>query len=67
RAIWQRAGSKCEKCGSQFALQIDHCRPWALGGDHQFENLRLLCRNCNQRAAIETFGSQKMNDFLNGE
>ena len=29
------------------------------------ENLRLLCRSCNQRAAIEKLGMNKMNQYLN--
>ena len=36
---------------------FDHIKPWALGGETSEENLRLLCRNCNQRESIERFGS----------
>ncbi len=60
RRIWQQAHGKCKNCGSQYALQIDHCLPIALGGDSAIENLRLLCRHCNQRAAIRQFGVEKM-------
>lgn len=62
--IWMRADNKCEKCGSQHALQIDHIKPKAKGGSNDPDNLRLLCRNCNQRAAIEEFGADQMELYL---
>jgi hypothetical protein len=52
REIWKRDHGKCQKCGSQHALEIDHVVPWALGGETSEENLRLLCRSCNQRRSI---------------
>ncbi|MGL1710492.1 HNH endonuclease, partial [Vibrio parahaemolyticus] len=55
----------CQKCQSTHALQIDHCFPWALGGRTEFKNLRLVCRNCNQRYAVEQFGTQKIDRYLN--
>jgi hypothetical protein len=65
RKIWRRAGSQCEHCGSHYALEIDHCVPVPQGGGSTEENLRLLCRACNQRAAIEHFGIEKMQKYLN--
>jgi hypothetical protein len=56
RAKFHAAGDKCEKCGSKFALEVDHIRPRALGGGGEVENLRILCRNCNQREAVKIFG-----------
>jgi hypothetical protein len=53
REIWKRDHGKCLKCGSQHALELDHMIPWALGGETSEENLRLLCRSCNQRRAIK--------------
>lgn len=64
RLVWQKSGGRCENCGSDFALQIDHIHPRAMGGSSTPENLRLLCRSCNQRAAIESFGRQKMAKYL---
>jgi hypothetical protein len=52
RELWKRDNGKCQKCGSQHALEIDHVIPWALGGETSEENLRLLCRSCNQRRAM---------------
>ena len=42
----------CQKCGSSWDLEIDHIIAVALGGKTELENLRLLCRNCNQRSRI---------------
>jgi 5-methylcytosine-specific restriction endonuclease McrA len=64
RQVWQQSGSQCENCGSKYALEIDHRRPRALGGTNALENLRLLCRSCNQRAAIGFFGVEKMHKHL---
>ena len=67
RNVWLSTQSKCQNCGSQFALQIDHVWPRALGGSHDAGNLRLLCRTCNQKAAIEVFGIKKMEKYLNSQ
>ena len=64
RQVWLKAKSKCQNCDSTYALEIDHILPRARGGDSSAENLRLLCRGCNQRAAIEAFGIQKMENYL---
>lgn len=42
----------CTNCGSEFSLEVDHILPKGLGGDNDLRNLRLLCRQCNQRAAL---------------
>ncbi len=60
RQVWLRDHSRCCHCGSGYALQIDHVKPVAFGGESTLENLRLLCRNCNQRAAIENLGIETM-------
>ena len=64
RYVWQRAQSKCEICKSTYAPQTDHIIPHALGGTNESENLRLLCRNCNQRQAIEKLGREKMRPYF---
>jgi hypothetical protein len=64
RDVFARDGSACENCGSTFALEIDHIHPKALGGSSDAENLRVLCRACNQRAAIQVFGMTKMGGFI---
>jgi 5-methylcytosine-specific restriction endonuclease McrA len=63
REVWTKANNQCENCGSTYALQIDHIQPQSLGGTHDEGNLRLLCRTCNQRAAIEKLGLKKMRGY----
>lgn len=64
REVWKEADSKCVKCKSNYALETDHNTPVSLGGSSSIENLRLLCRNCNQRAAIKKLGQKRMDQYL---
>ncbi len=64
-STWQASANKCAQCRSEFALQIDHVNPISQGGSNQGHNLRLLCRNCNQREAIKKVGQNKMDKFIN--
>lgn len=64
RDVLRRANKQCENCGSGHALEVDHIYPKAWGGTNAPQNLRLLCRNCNQRAAIKTLGQSKMDLYL---
>lgn len=52
--VFRRDSSKCtyvspsgQPCQSTWDLEIDHIRPFSMGGDHSLENLRLLCRAHN--------------------
>lgn len=65
RAVFKRAGNRCEHCGSTYALEVDHIKPQAKGGATTLENLRVLCRSCNQRHAIAELGLEKMDQYLN--
>lgn len=56
REVYER-DKKCVKCGSIHHLNYDHRKPWALGGETNSENIRLLCFNCNQRSRIMVFGT----------
>ena len=64
RYIWKRDQGKCSytcpqtrnKCCSKYLLQIDHIQPFALGGSHHPDNLRLLCARHNQYRSQRTFG-----------
>ncbi len=49
RAVFERDGGKCVECESSFDLQYDHILPVARGGATTFENLQLLCADCNRR------------------
>lgn len=57
--VWQRDKGSCRKCGSRRNIQYDHVRPIAKGGLTTYENLRLLCFQCNQRASAKIFGVYK--------
>jgi 5-methylcytosine-specific restriction endonuclease McrA len=64
-AVWERDQGKCKNCGSKRALEFDHIKAFALGGKTSVDNLRLLCRNCNQRRGLITFPAQgKMRSSL---
>ncbi len=65
REAFQKSKNKCEHCSSHYALEVDHIIPLAKGGSSMAQNLRILCRSCNQRAAIREFGIQKMDRYLN--
>jgi 5-methylcytosine-specific restriction endonuclease McrA len=53
--VWARDKGVCQNCGTNFALQMDHIEPFAMGGKSVEGNLRLLCRNCNQRRGQVVF------------
>ena len=65
QAVFARDQERCCNCGTEELAQIDHRVLRSCGGSNDLENLRLLCRACNQRAAIEFFGVEKMDEFLN--
>lgn len=64
RSVWRRDQGQCtysdpvtkRRCTSRYRLEVDHIQPFALGGDHSLENLRLLCRTHNTYAAERVFG-----------
>ena len=50
RQVWARDQGCCyvdrrsgRRCGSRYLLQVDHVFPYALGGNAEPDNLRLLC------------------------
>jgi hypothetical protein len=53
KAIYDR-DKKCQKCGSTYALEVNHIVAYALGGKTELGNLNLLCHNCNQRARLSS-------------
>lgn len=64
-AVWGRDGGRCtfmgpdgSRCPSTTFLEIDHIRPYALGGpSDDAANLRLMCRAHNQLLARRVFGA----------
>ncbi len=63
REVWKRDGGQCSfkdhdgrRCSARRRLQIDHIKPWALGGSSkEVHNLRLLCQAHNLLAAERYF------------
>lgn len=49
RRVFERDGGVCVECGSNFDLQYDHVLPVAHGGATTFQNLQILCADCNHR------------------
>ena len=49
-AVWEKYGDRCWCCGSE-ATEIDHYRPInkKSGGTNTADNLRPICRECNQK------------------
>ncbi|RKZ14411.1 hypothetical protein DRQ53_11625 [bacterium] len=45
-------------CSSTHNLQIDHIKPWSLGGESEAANLRVLCAAHNRHQARKTFGDR---------
>ena len=63
--VFKKAQKKCENCGSRHHLQVDHKISVAKGGGSELQNLRVLCRPCNQRAAVEQLGFEWMDRYIN--
>ena len=58
RAVWMRDKGRCQfpGCEARRFLDLDHVRPWSLGGKSVESNLRLLCRAHNAREARRMLG-----------
>ena len=48
--IFSRDGRVCQLCGTdEGEMHIDHIIPRKVGGGHDLDNLRVLCKSCNLR------------------
>jgi 5-methylcytosine-specific restriction endonuclease McrA len=71
REVWRTNNSQCSyvnsetlrRCNSKFKLEIDHIKPFAMGGQHSTDNLRLLCKSHNLHHALKTYGAKKMKAY----
>jgi len=48
RLVYARDNRRCVDCGWQWSLQLDHIVPWSAYGTDRSDNLRTLCRDCNE-------------------
>jgi 5-methylcytosine-specific restriction endonuclease McrA len=48
--VFKRDGRFCQICGTdEGEMHIDHVIPRKVGGTHDLDNLRVLCKSCNLR------------------
>lgn len=45
--VFERDEDRCQYCGSNEALGLDHIIPMDDGGGHEADNLRVACHTCN--------------------
>lgn len=55
KAVLNRDDHSCARCGQNSDLTIDHVFPFSKGGGHELENLRVLCKSCNERKSDAFF------------
>ena len=72
RLVWARDQGRCSyvnpktgrRCGSRYMIQMDHIKPFALGGLSTKENMRLLCAGHNRFRERQTFPQKTARRFL---
>jgi hypothetical protein len=67
RAVYERDGGRCAyvdgrgvRCGESHRLEVHHLQAFALGGEHELQNLSLRCQAHNALAAERDFGREHM-------
>ena len=60
KQVFARDQYRCTNCESKYALTLEHIIPFANGGTHTLNNLKVLCRNCNLKNGVRTFGTERM-------
>jgi len=63
--VFRRDGGRCTfvdksgaRCEATINLEVDHVRPFALGGANEVSNLRLMCPAHNRLLAERTYGKR---------
>lgn len=54
KIIFKRDGYKCQYCGSNKQLTVDHIIPLSKGGTNEIDNLITSCRYCNSKKHDKT-------------
>jgi 5-methylcytosine-specific restriction endonuclease McrA len=72
--VYIQAGGRCtfvgkdgKRCTETRALQVQHCKPFALGGTHDVENLTLFCPAHNLLDAERVFGRGTIDAHRNSQ
>jgi len=60
RAVFARDQYRCQYCGSNCDLTLDHVIPRSRGGDHSWENVVTSCAPCNARKGDKTLTGARM-------
>ncbi len=70
RAVHERDGGRCtfvnaqgRRCSESSRLEFHHERPFARGGGHELDNVRLLCRAHNRYRAERDYGRDTMDRY----
>jgi 5-methylcytosine-specific restriction endonuclease McrA len=58
----RNAGYKCEKCGSDYGIQVHHKLPVHFGGTNDLSNLEALCYKCHQNLHGYDFDKERSTD-----
>ena len=60
RALFARDGWRCQYCGSEGKLTLDHVVPRSRGGESNWENVVTSCAPCNLRKGNRTLEEVQM-------
>jgi hypothetical protein len=52
RAVFERDGYRCRRCGGWRGLQTDHVVAESRGGPTSLQNLQTLCQRCNRHKGV---------------
>ena len=74
KGFWYRCahcGRLCGRAGGEKAnlqdyekMEVDHIRPWSLGGSDELWNLQPLCRPCNRTKSNNMTAKDKRRDLI---
>ena len=72
RTVYQASGGQCtyvdpstgRRCHERRHLEVDHIKPFGRGGDHEPENLQILCRSHNLMRARDEYGAKRLDRMM---
>lgn len=66
-----RPGAERAYIPDDIKMEVDHIRPWSLGGSDELWNLQPLCKTCNRsKSNNQSFGDNMAivkNDIMHGD